>query len=101
LLITDTASLNPVFKAQLVKKSLKEHNHSIREFGLSRHSSMDADNLSMETGIHDIPDMMDLEIPLSEFLDDIARSRTVEFSEGVTDFLPNFQKLLPLDKFLS
>ncbi|KAG1786489.1 uncharacterized protein HD556DRAFT_1449726 [Suillus plorans] len=88
------ASLNPVFKAQLVKKSLKERNCSIREFGLSRHIFMDADDFSMELGIHDTPDTMDLEIPLPEFLDDIARSQTVEFSKGVTDFFAELQETL-------
>jgi hypothetical protein len=55
---------------------------------------MDADDFSMEMGIHDTPDTMDLEIPLSELLDDIARSRTVEFSEGVTDVFAELQETL-------
>ncbi|KAG2155021.1 uncharacterized protein EDB93DRAFT_1247977 [Suillus bovinus] len=37
---------------------------------------------------------MDLEILLSELLDDIARSRTVEFSEGVTDVFAKLQETL-------
>ncbi|KAG1886557.1 hypothetical protein F4604DRAFT_1917362 [Suillus subluteus] len=57
-----TASLNPVFKAQPVKKSLKKPNRSIMEFGSSRHSFMDVDDFSMDMGIHDTPDTMDLEI---------------------------------------
>ncbi|KAG2063878.1 hypothetical protein BDR04DRAFT_1130971 [Suillus decipiens] len=37
---------------------------------------------------------MDLEILLSEFLDDIARSQTVEFSKGVTNFFAKLQETL-------
>ncbi|KAG2354908.1 hypothetical protein BDR07DRAFT_1493914 [Suillus spraguei] len=88
------ASLNPVFKAQPVNKSLKKPNRSIMKFGLSRHSFMDADDFSMEMGIHDTPNTMDLEIPLSKFLDDITRSRTVEFSEGVTNVFAELQETL-------
>ncbi|KAG1874861.1 hypothetical protein F4604DRAFT_1924992 [Suillus subluteus] len=83
-----TASLNPVFKAQQVGKSLQECNLSTRkheELG-SFGCFMDANDFSMEMDVHDAPDTMDFEIPLSKFLDDVTRSR---------------MKLSPLDKFLS
>lgn len=87
-----TMPLTPIFKAEQVRKSLQECNLSTRrheEYKSVGPRFMDAEDFSME-----MDDTMDLEIPLSEFLNDITASGMVEFSEGVTDLFAELQEML-------